>query len=132
MNRPFWRFGLSIDSQGIGRSFQAGVINEPISEAEAREMLNKQYRVNGVVTINYLQTVEWPELTDNELLILKEMIGWDQDYSFGYDYLTDTKIDRKELKKCIKHLRELGLVSMSRGGLNDDGEVAGGTGAQGR
>ncbi len=125
---PVWRFGISIDSIGTGRSFIDGVIKEPISEAEAIAMLKKQYGVNGVVTIRFIEKLDYPNLTDNELLVLKEMLNWDQDYSFGYAYLEETHLDRKELKKCIAHLRELGLVKMSRGGLNDDGEVVGGTG----
>jgi len=128
INKPFWRFGLSIDSPGTGKSFQNGVINEPVSENEAREMLNKQYGVNGAVTIRYIESMEYPEFSENEIIVLKAMLEWDQDYSYGYWYLEDTGLDRKTLQKCIKRLRELDLVKMSRGGINDDGEVVGGTG----
>ena len=128
MKSPFWRFELSIDSVGVGRSFQNGVINEPITESEAREMLQRNYGINGVVKITSLERIDTPDLSENETLILRTMIDWDQDYSYGYAYLEETGIDRKELRKTIKRLRELGLVKISRGGINEDGEVVGGTG----
>lgn len=63
--------------------------------------------------------------------MLKQMIHWGE-YSYSSSWLDDIKLDgsvvsKKELLKNMRALIELGLVRMYRGGLNDDGEVVGGT-----
>jgi len=65
------------------------------------------------------------KITEVQKDMLKQMLAWDQDYSFDYNWFEG--IDRKTLKKEMKILREIGLSKMSRGGINDDGEVVGGT-----
>lgn len=63
--------------------------------------------------------------------MLEQMLHWNE-YSMSTDYLDDILIDgrkvmKPELLKNMRELRQLGLVEMFRGGLNDDGEVVGGT-----
>jgi len=61
--------------------------------------------------------------------MLKEMLNWTE-YSYGYNEFEDTvNADKKTLIKEMKKLRELELVKLVRGGIDDDtGMVVGGTG----
>lgn len=126
--KPLWIYQVSIDNHNFGRSFESGVISQPISKIVAIEMLEKHYINSGVLNIISLIGMDVPNLSENELVVLKEMLLWDSSYALGYSYLDETRLDRKTLQKCIKHLREIGLVKMSRGGINDDGELCSGTG----
>lgn len=59
------------------------------------------------------------------------MINWGE-YSYSSNQLEDIKIDgvlitKKEILSEIRELRKLGLVDMYRGGLDEDGQVVGGT-----
>ena len=72
-----------------------------------------------------------PQLTDIQCLMLKSMLEW-QDYVYGYDMgfedlLWEKKATKEELRENMKGLKEMGLVRMGHGGINDDGEVVGGT-----
>lgn len=66
-----------------------------------------------------------------QIEMLKQMINWGE-YSYSYWYFDDIKINgnvvsKKELQSNMAELRKLELVKMYRGGLNEDGEVVGGT-----
>lgn len=69
--------------------------------------------------------LDWYTPTEVEYNVL-QAIQHDSDMCYGYDWIMDyTKVDRKETKKAVDHLRELKVVSFHRGLMNDDGEVAG-------
>lgn len=67
------------------------------------------------------------ELNDKQLKMLEKMMEWDDEYWYPYYYFDDI-YDKKTLQKEMKGLVSSGLVKICRGGLNDDGEVAGGCG----
>lgn len=67
------------------------------------------------------------ELTDIQIQMLKQMLEWDFEYSYPYSEFDDIA-DKKILKKEMRGLIMLGYVEMYRGGINDDGEMFGGTG----
>ena len=66
-------------------------------------------------------------LTENQKLMLKKMLEWDREYSYPYFYFDDI-LDDKTLRKEMRGLIASGRVEMYRGGINEDGEVVGGTG----
>ena len=72
------------------------------------------------------------KLNEIQKEMLKEMLNWGE-YSYSSDWLLNViKIDgvyveKKEILENMRKLREAGLVHMFRGGLNEDGEVVGGT-----
>jgi len=70
---------------------------------------------------------EKKEFTKIQIMILKEMLTWETDYSYGYWYF-DCHVDKKTLKKEMRGLIIKGYVKIQRGGTNDDGELVGGTG----
>lgn len=64
-------------------------------------------------------------LTEVEYQVL-QALQYDSDMCYGYDWIMDyTKVDRKETKKAVDHLRDLQVIGFHRGLMNDDGEVAG-------
>lgn len=67
------------------------------------------------------------KLTPVQVEMLKQMLEWDSDYSYGYDYFNDIA-DKKILKKEMKGLMKLNCVKMFRGGMDDDGQLVGGAG----
>jgi hypothetical protein len=67
------------------------------------------------------------ELTDIQLKMLAKMLEWDMEYRYPYSYFDDI-FDIKTLKREMRGLIAGGYVEISRGGLNDEGEVCGGTG----
>lgn len=67
------------------------------------------------------------ELTKIQLEMLKQMLEWDYEYSYPYSEFNDIA-DKKVLKKEMRGLVAGGYVEISRGGINDDGEMYGGTG----
>lgn len=71
------------------------------------------------------------EINGVQKQMLTQMLDWFE-YSYNTDWFDDILIDgrkvmKPELLKNMRELREMGLVEMFRGGLNDDGEVVGGT-----
>lgn len=74
------------------------------------------------------------KLNEVQKQMLKQMLEWDSDYSFGYYefdniFMSKGLVTRIGLQKNMAELRKLGLVKMYRGGINDDtGLVVGGTG----
>ena len=59
--------------------------------------------------------------------MLKQMLEWDDEYYYPYSEFNDLP-DKKVLKKEMRGLISRGYVKICRGGINDDGEVVGGTG----
>ena len=72
-----------------------------------------------------LQDIE--EFTKTQVEMLKQMLTWDNEYSYPYSYFDDIA-EKKILKKEMRGLIARGYVEMHRGGINDDGELTGGTG----
>lgn len=69
--------------------------------------------------------LRWYSLTEVEYQVL-QALQHDTDLCYGYGWIMDyTKVDRKETKKAVDHLRELNIVEFHRGLMTDDGEVAG-------
>jgi len=66
-------------------------------------------------------------MTDTQKVMLKKMLGWNQEYLYRYFHF-DNIFDIKTLKKEMRGLISGGYVKLCRGGINDDGEVMGGTG----
>lgn len=61
--------------------------------------------------------------------MLTQMLGW-RDYCYGYWYFEvrdeeDNFLEKKELKKHMKPLLDIGLVKCVRGLLDDEGQVCG-------
>jgi len=72
------------------------------------------------------------EFTDIQKQMLSAMLGWDDEYRYPYSSFEDDYgnpiADKKILKKEMRGLISRGWVEINRGGINDDGEVCGGTG----
>ena len=66
-------------------------------------------------------------LTDNQKTMLRKMLEWDPRYHYPYFYFDDI-LDDKTLKKEMRGLIASGRVELCRGGINDDGEMVGGSG----
>lgn len=67
------------------------------------------------------------ELTDKQIKMLAKMLEWDIGYYYPYFYFDDL-FDDKTLRKEMRGLISGGYVNLMRGGLNEDGEVVGGSG----
>lgn len=67
------------------------------------------------------------ELTSIQSEMLKQMLEWDYEYCFPYSEFNDIA-DKKVLKKEMRGLIAGGYVEISRGGIDDDGQMFGGTG----
>lgn len=75
------------------------------------------------------------ELNEVQKQILRQMFDWanwdncwHSYYHFDDILIDGRKVMRPELQKNMAELRETGLVKMYRGGLDDEGQVCGGTG----
>lgn len=70
------------------------------------------------------------DLTLVQKEMLKQMLDWDMEYRYPYCYFEGAiaLMGKKILAKEMRGLISSGRVKMDRGGLNDDGEVSGGTG----
>lgn len=67
-------------------------------------------------------------MTEIQKYMLEEMLTW-REYCYGY-WRFDIRIDNKavqkdQLRKEMKGLREMGYVEYIKGLINDDGEVCG-------
>lgn len=67
------------------------------------------------------------DLNKTQIEMLKKMLEWDSEYWFPYYYFDDI-FEVKTLKREMRGLIAKGYVKFHRGGLNDDGEVTGGSG----
>jgi hypothetical protein len=68
-----------------------------------------------------------PELTLIQIQMLEQMLNWDMEYCYPYVEF-DGIADKNTLKKEMRGLISKGFVKISRGGMNEDGEISGGTG----
>ena len=74
------------------------------------------------------QKIEGGELTPIQVEMLKQMLEWGREYSYGYDWFEGIA-DKKILKKEMRGLISRGYVEISRGGIDEDtGLTMGGTG----
>ena len=68
------------------------------------------------------------EITEQERLVLETLFeyAYDSERCISFDWIeSETKLNRKEVQKACRSLREKGLVEFYRGLMTDDGEVAG-------
>lgn len=63
-------------------------------------------------------------LTENQIKILKQFQG-NYEWCYTFAHFDDLGMDRKQLSKEFKSLRDLELVTFERGLMDDDGMVAG-------
>lgn len=81
----------------------------------------RQYKRNYSYSL-----LKYYDLTDVEYNVLRSILTQDCDLFYGYGWIEDyTGVDRKETKKAVDHLRELGILSYASGLMTEDGEVAG-------
>lgn len=65
--------------------------------------------------------------------MMKQMYFWDTETqacntdTFDPIRIDDVTVTKKELLKNMRELRKMGFVRMYRGGINEEGEVVGGT-----
>jgi hypothetical protein len=71
--------------------------------------------------------METKEFTDTQIQMLKKMLEWDDEYYYPYFYFDDLAPD-KVLKKEMRGLIARGYVNLMRGGINDEGQICGGSG----
>jgi hypothetical protein len=67
------------------------------------------------------------EITRIQKEMLRQMLEWDKEYAYNYYWFNDLP-DKKILKKEMRGLISKGFVEVCRGGINDDGQLLGGTG----
>jgi len=67
------------------------------------------------------------DLTPIQKEMLKQMLEWDREYRYPYSEFNDIA-EKKVLQKEMRGLISRGWVEINRGGLDDDGQVCGGTG----
>ena len=90
---------------------------------EVRKYTAGEFKSQFTEKVSY-RDLRFYSLTEIEYQVLQAL--HDSDLCYGYDWIMDyTKVDRKETKKAVDHLRELRVISFYRGLMNDDGEVAG-------
>lgn len=73
------------------------------------------------------------DLTEIQKEMLRQMLEWDNEYSYPYSEFTEITLDggivqKKTLQKEMRGLVSRGFVKISRGGIDDDGQLYGGTG----
>lgn len=103
----------------IARNVSGGDYGEVLA-ISPREFKQRYHR-----NFNY-GNLKYYRLTDVEYGVLQSIVENDSDCYYPYSWIMDyTHVDKKETKKAVDHLRELGLLNYLNGLMNEDGEVAG-------
>lgn len=100
-------------------------------EEQAKQKAKVKWRTE--VAFPHVTAVEggeeaWPQykLDSDDLAVLAVLRFHLDEYMYGgYKFLSDTKLNRKQLERIIKKLKGLGLVEYAKGLMTEDGEVAG-------